>query len=309
MMQTPSPFFRRSVSVLCLVSLSACVSTVPAPLENRSQQLNNLAVGSGAPSGPGYYTVQKGDTLYSIAMRHNQDYREIAAWNNLADAAVISVGQVLRIQPPEAMVGPGVSIAPVTVGTITEQPLDNNLKREPMVNKEPYSDAAYARAQGTAPPTVPATTPAATTPVATTPVATATTTTVTTPAPIAIAATSGLTWAWPSKGKIVSNFATANGIDIAGQAGDPILAAADGKVVYAGSGLRGYGQLVIIKHNETYLTAYAHNRKILVKEGQEVKRGALVAEMGNTDSDSVKLHFEVRKQGKSVDPLDFLPKR
>ena len=303
MTQTSSHLFRRSVSALCVVLLAACASTVPAPFENRSQSPGSPVSSAGASSGAGYYTVQKGDTLYSIAMRHNQDYREIAAWNNLADAAVISVGQVLRVQPPETMAGPGVSIAPVTVGSITEQPLDNNLKREPLVNKEPYSDAAYAKAQGTTAPAAPAAT-TATTPVTAAPAA------ATPPAAAAPAATaSSVTWAWPAKGKTVGNFTSTKGIDIAGQAGDPILAAADGKVVYAGSGLRGYGQLVIIKHNETYLTAYAHNRKILVKEGQEVKRGVRIAEMGNTDSDSVKLHFEVRKQGKPVEPLDFLPKR
>ena len=115
---------------------------------------------------------------------------------------------------------------------------------------------------------------------------------------------------WPAKGRLVASFsesATLKGIDIAGAVGDPVLASAPGKVVYAGSGLRGYGKLVIVKHNATYLTAYAHNREILVKEGQTVTRGQKIAEMGSTDADRVKLHFEIRRLGKPMDPLRYLP--
>ncbi len=120
----------------------------------------------------------------------------------------------------------------------------------------------------------------------------------------------GLDWVWPAKGKLVAAFsesATLKGIDIAGAGGDPVLASAPGKVVYAGAGLRGYGKLVIVKHNATYLTAYAHNREILVKEGQSVTRGQKIAEMGSTDADRVKLHFEIRRLGKPMDPLRYLP--
>ena len=119
-----------------------------------------------------------------------------------------------------------------------------------------------------------------------------------------------LDWAWPTKGKIIAGFSdTANlkGIDIAGSAGQAIHASAPGRVVYAGNGLRGYGKLIIIKHNATYLSAYAHNREILVKEGQQVTRGQKIAEMGNTDADQVKLHFEIRRQGKPMDPAKYLP--
>jgi lipoprotein NlpD len=119
-----------------------------------------------------------------------------------------------------------------------------------------------------------------------------------------------LDWAWPAKGKIVSGFSeTANlkGIDIAGTAGEAVRASAPGRVVYAGNGLRGYGKLIIIKHNATYLSAYAHNREILVKEGQQVTRGQKIAEMGSTDADQVKLHFEIRRHGKPMDPAKFLP--
>ena len=120
-----------------------------------------------------------------------------------------------------------------------------------------------------------------------------------------------VSWAWPVPSKVVEPFNDSGnkGLNFSGKAGEPVVAAGDGKVVYAGAGLRGYGELVIIKHNVTYLSAYAHNRKILVKEGQQVTRGQKIAEMGNTDADSVKLHFEIRKQGKPVDPAQYLPKR
>ncbi|MDR1648235.1 MAG: peptidoglycan DD-metalloendopeptidase family protein [Zoogloeaceae bacterium] len=303
------PFHRAAIAAALLLILSACASTTPAPVETRTQPLNELAGGSVSASvGAGYHSVQKGETLYSISLRYNQDYRDIATWNGLADPWIISVGQVLRIVPPNSATGnAGVTTAPVTSGMVVERSLDaqpaattgSRLKREPLVNKEPYTDAAYARAQN--PVSTPVTSPPATPASATVP-----------PATVSSSATpvaNGVTWSWPAKGKTIGSFAQTKGIDIAGQAGDPVAAAADGKVVYAGSGLRGYGQLIIIKHNETYLTAYAHNRKILVKEGQSVKRGARIAEMGNTDSDAVKLHFEVRKQGKPVEPLDFLPRQ
>jgi lipoprotein NlpD len=119
-----------------------------------------------------------------------------------------------------------------------------------------------------------------------------------------------LDWLWPAKGRVIAGFsdsANLKGIDIAGTAGEPVLAAAPGRVVYAGSGLRGYGKLVIIKHNKTYLSAYAHNREILVKEGQQVQRGQKIAEMGNSDADQVKLHFEIRRLGKPMDPARYLP--
>ena len=130
------------------------------------------------------------------------------------------------------------------------------------------------------------------------------------PAPARAGDPDSLDWAWPAKGRIIAGFSdTANlkGIDIAGTAGQAIHASAPGRVVYAGNGLRGYGKLIIIKHNATYLSAYAHNREILVKEGQQVARGQKIAEMGNTDAEQVKLHFEIRRQGKPMDPTKYLP--
>lgn len=118
-------------------------------------------------------------------------------------------------------------------------------------------------------------------------------------------------WIWPANGKVLGQFSESGskGIDIGGKAGDPVIAAGDGKVVYSGTGLRGYGMLIIVKHNATFLSAYAHNQKLLVKEGQTVSKGQKIAEMGNSDADQVKLHFEVRRQGKPVDPLKYLPQR
>lgn len=301
-------------ALLALALLGGCASKSPAPVEDRSQALQTKS----APSGPGYHTVKKGDTLYSIALEYGQDYREVAGWNNITDPNRIMIGQSLRVLPPGAAQDTAVTAAPVQTGTGVEQrSLDgeapvaaantSNLKREPRGNKEPYSDAAYARLQnpGAAAAVLPAVPakpaenkPADAKPEADNKAASSTE-----------AAVEGVTWSWPAAGKVVGNFSQTKGVDIAGKAGDPVQAAADGKVVYSGSGLRGYGQLVIIKHNGTFLSAYAHNQKILVKEGQSVKRGQKIAEMGNTDSDSVKLHFEVRRQGKPVEPLEFLPKR
>jgi lipoprotein NlpD len=301
------------------LGLSGCVSTSPAPVVDHSS--GGSRVGQSQPvGGPGFHTVKKGDTLYSLALEYGQDYRDVAGWNNITDPNVIAVGQVLRVLPPQSE-APAVVTAPIDAGAPIEQrPLDGApplaalpviqtntalLKHEPRVNKEPYSDALYASLQK------PVTAQTASAPpVVTTPTTTSTTPT---PAPAAVTtsanATDGLNWAWPANGKVIGNFAQTKGVDIGGQAGDAVLAAADGRVVYTGNSLRGYGNLVIIKHNANYLTAYAHNRKILVKEQQEVKRGAKIAEMGKTDSEVVKLHFEVRRQGTPVEPLNYLPRK
>lgn len=301
-------------SLLALALLGGCASKSPAPVEDRSQALQTKSV----PTGPGYHTVKKGDTLYSIALEYGQDYREVAGWNYITDPNRIMIGQSLRVLPPDAQQDTPVASAPVQTGAVVEQrSLDGeapvaaantpSLKREPRGNKKPYSDAAYARLQN--PGAVAVVAPATPAKPAENKPADAKSEADNKAASSTEAAVEGVTWSWPAAGKVVGNFSQTKGVDIAGKAGDPVLAAADGKVVYSGSGLRGYGQLVIIKHNATFLSAYAHNQKILVKEGQSVKRGQKIAEMGNTDSDSVKLHFEVRRQGKPVEPLEFLPRR
>jgi lipoprotein NlpD len=275
------------------------------------------------PSGPGYYTVKRGDTLYRIALENGQDYRDIAAWNNLVNASSIKEGQVLRVAPPGGVDNTASVVSkPITTGPVVEarsldqpstvpaaQPTaqSSNLKREPKVGKEPYSDEAYARLNK-------AGDPAKTPP----PIAVAPAEIKPEPKPESkpepVATATGpddVPWMWPVPSKVSAPFSESGnkGLDFAGKSGEPVLAAGEGKVVYAGAGLRGYGELVIVKHNATYLSAYAHNRKILVKEGQQVSRGQKIAEMGDTGADSVKLHFEIRKQGKPVDPAQFLPKR
>ncbi|MDR2188331.1 MAG: peptidoglycan DD-metalloendopeptidase family protein, partial [Azonexus sp.] len=222
----------------------------------------------------------------------------------------IKEGQVLRVLPPApAGSGDGAAVAsPIGVGGgVESRPLDappgvatpnDGVQREPRVGKEPYSDEAYARLSRSAEAAPPvADKPAAVTPSAAT----------------APSGPDDVPWLWPTAGKVVAAFGEAGnkGVDIAGKAGDPVVAAGDGKVVYAGNSLPGYGELVIVKHNATFLSAYGHNRKILVKEGQQVSRGQKIAEMGNTgtSADSVKLHFEIRKQGNPVDPALYLPKR
>lgn len=290
--------------------LAGCFSQAPVPAVDRSATTQSRSAAAPAPAGPGYYTVKRGDTLYRIALDHGVDYRDIATWNNLANPSAIKEGQVLRVAP-EAPANGGVA-KPVTVGPVVEaRSLDqpaavpaapaasaSGIKREPRAGKEPYSDEAYARlnngteAAKPAPAPAPEAKPEA-------------------PAVAAVAGPDDVAWSWPSPAKVMTPYSdTGNkGLDFSGKPGDAVLSAGDGKVVYAGSGLRGYGELVIVKHNATFLSAYGHNRKILVKEGQQVSRGQKIAEMGSTDSDTVKLHFEIRKLGKPVDPAQYLPKR
>jgi lipoprotein NlpD len=313
-MMNRRPSFVHFFSVCALaLFVAGCASNSPAPVENRSQTLQGIA--APAMGGPGYHTVKKGETLYGIALEYGQDYREVAAWNYIVNPNAIAEGQVLRVLPPESQTA---ASAPIVTGAVVEQrslddaaPLSANtstLKREPRVNKEPYSETAYLRAQNAPPQAPPPQTvpPQAVKPVETPPPAKSAAPVIVAPA---AATASGLAWSWPASGKTIGNFSQTKGIDIAGKTGDPVLAAADGKVVYVGSGLRGYGLLVIIKHNTNFLSAYAHNQRALVNEGQEIRRGAKIAEMGNTDSDTVKLHFEVRRQGQPVDPLNFLPRQ
>ena len=219
---------------------------------------------------PGYYTVKQGDTLIKIGLESGQSYREIARWNALENPNRIEIGQALRVVPPEE----AVVVKPVASAKVSSSAL-------------PPAGAASAPAKAASAP-------------------------VPTAAPTASVSEDDIAFAWPAKGDILDGFDEAKnrkGLDIGGANGDAVLAAADGKVVYADAGLRGYGKLIIIKHNSQFLTAYAHNQTLLVKEDQVVKKGQKIAEMGNTDSDRTKLHFEVRKQGKPVDPSKYLPAR
>jgi lipoprotein NlpD len=285
----PTAHSRLALAALCaslLVTVGCSTRRIaqPAPVEDRA--------GVGAPAvpllpgavnagKPGYFTVRPGDTLYRIALESGQSPRDLQTWNSLANPNLIEVGQVLRVVPPvvatasvpsaaPAVAATGVTATPVAPGSVAARPLDGTA--------------------GTA---------AGSTPV---------------PAPASASAPASaddIAFLWPAQGQVIANFDEAKnkGISIAGRIGDPVVAAADGRVVYAGAGLRGYGNLIILKHNNTYLTAYAHNQALLVREDQAVRQGQKIAEMGSSDADRVKLHFEVRRQGKPVDPLGFLPKR
>lgn len=294
----------RATAVVAVAVLAGCAQVNKAPVEDRIgagvRQPVPVPVSpiyastpSYAPTARGYYTVQPGDTLIRIGLEHGQSWKDIAIWSNLPDPNRIEVGQVVRVAPPGTLptdVPQGVSpvVAPAPGVQVTALP--------------PASHAVAPISAAPAPATVstPVNTPAAVAP-APTPA----------PAPAPALPEGDLKFMWPASGNVIEAFneSTNKGIDIAGQAGDAVHAAADGRVVYAGAGLRGYGHLIILKHNNTYLTAYAHNSKLLVKEDQNVRRGQKIAEMGSSDADRVKLHFEVRRQGKPVDPQRYLPQR
>ena len=226
---------------------------------------------------PGFYSVRPGDTLTKIALDHGQAWRDIAKWNGLDNPNMIEVDQVLRVAPPVMELAANRQTKPVMAQNPT--PANTSASNTPT----PTASSAPSSASNAAP---------------------------SASAPVNVS-DDGMTFAWPHPGPVLAGFDEAKnkGLDFAGKAGDPVLAAGDGKVVYAGSGLRGYGNLVILKHNNTYLTAYAHNQTLLVKEDQSVTKGQRIADMGSSDSDRVKLHFEIRKQGKPVDPAKLLPAR
>jgi lipoprotein NlpD len=246
---------------------------------------------------PESYVVQKGDTLYSIAFNYGFDYHELAELNGIKDPRVISIGQEIRLFP-----GRSLSTARANEAVETK-PSETLPKDQPKLVKYAYSEAALAQIEKVQEPNKPDATSLAKIETKPEPDKEA-------GAAADDAEEAAIVWGMPTQGKLIGQFsesANRKGIDIAGKLGQPIVASAAGKVVYSGSGLRGYGKLIIIKHNKTYLSAYAHNDKVLVKEGQSVTRGQKIALMGNTDADQVKLHFEVRRLGKPVDPAKYLP--
>lgn len=257
-----------------VIAPSKPVVVVPDPTPAPSQV--KPLPGSENAGKPGYYTVKPGDTLIRIGLDHGQGAKDIARWSGVENPNRIEVGQVLRVEPP---VGSAVISKPVLAASAT-----------PVA---PAAAPAAAPARATGIEKAPATAPVG-------------------PASTAVAAPDDeLGWIWPAAGAVLAGFDEVKnkGLDIAGVAGEAVLAAADGRVVYVGAGLRGYGNLIILKHNNTYLTAYAHNQSLLVKEDQSVRKGQKIAEMGSSDADRVKLHFEVRRQGKPVDPAKYLPAR
>jgi len=346
-LNSPPPNLFRSVAVaivmVAAMLAAGCATRQPAPVIERTPlQALPPPVSAVTPVAPVVpepvvptYVVRRGDTLRNIAQEKGVNVRDLAAWNYLDNPNRLEVGQVLKLAPPNAVAsempipgptdvsGPGVTTAPLRVpppvtearagnapgaaGSLPGPRTTDNFKASPKAVKEPYSPEAvrdFGKVAAATPPS----------PETSTPPVVARTEPAAPPARAATPPVGGdddhLDWMWPAKGKVIGAFSeTANlkGIDIAGTAGTPVVASAAGKVVYAGSGLRGYGKLVIIKHNDTYLSAYAHNRDIVVKEGEAVARGQKIAEMGNTDADQVKLHFEIRRLGKPIDPAKYLP--
>jgi lipoprotein NlpD len=320
------------VPVLACALIAGCANTFRAPVVERPvtrppAPLFKPPAPASAPAvsqKPESYTVKRGDTLYSIALDNGLDYRELAAWNNISDPAVLKPGFVLRLRPAtpsearaQTQAETSVQVQPIVApGALEARPLGSepqgaaepsraavepreapravgDVKTGPKAMKLPYSEenlAALLRQSPQKPepkidvPGQPAN---------------------------ATAETDGVDWMWPASGRVLAGFSKGmnKGVDIFGKVGDPVFASASGRVVYSGAGLRGYGKLIIIKHNDTYLSAYAHNSNLLVKEGQSVARGQKIAEIGNTDSPQVKLHFEIRRLGEPVDPLKFLPDR
>jgi lipoprotein NlpD len=222
------------------------------------------------------YKVRKGETLYSISWRYNLDYKQVARWNGIGYPYRIHAGQELWLSPRSTNKSYSTSKssppkqAKSSASTQTKKQSTTATKKQKKPSTSSYSDTTrYPSGK--------------------------------------------LKWQWPAKGKVIRTYSTSNqgkkGIDIAGKRGQPVVAAAEGKVVYGGVGLKGYGKLVIIKHNNNIFSAYAHNNKILVKEGSWVKRGQKIAEIGNTDAERNMLHFEIRRNGNPVNPMAYLPKR
>lgn len=357
----------RKLTIISLAAvMAACASKQPAPVSERvaappATPAPVLAVPAPvltppalplkeADPRPEHYSVKRGDTLYSIALEHGLDYRELAAMNNIENVNVIRVGQLLRVRPQAAPASVATSTAPASNGSgsvVTPMamtmpigearplapPAGANgglLKTQPKAVKLPYSEQALAQVGKTSasalapeprPEPKPETKLVAAAEVKPEPKVEPRPEPKPEPKaepkpapPAAIPAGSEdedkIDWIWPTAGKVVAPFnenANLKGLDIGGKLGQPVLASASGRVVYAGGGLRGYGKLIIIKHNKTFLSAYAHNKDILIKEGDMVNKGQRIAELGNTDTDSPKLHFEIRRFGKPVDPARYLP--
>ena len=328
---------------LLISSISACTTQPRPSVIDRSPNIAKKKVNviTAKPASnkdwqPATHTVVKGDTLFSLGLQYNEYYKDIAALNNLTEPYIIKIGQQLKIKEPAntvatttqtatntATTDAGLILVPLkkenVVSTVTTGSAVANtppMISEPKATREPYSEQAMLAKLPAQTKPVEVTKPVISVkaetakpdvkpdlvkPEATKPAAK--------PANSTDNIAENITWAWPTKGKVITQFndtANAKGIDISGTLGQAITAAASGKVIYTGSDLRGYGKLVIVKHDKNYLSVYAHNSKILVKEGSIVAKGDKISEMGNTDTDKIKLHFEIRQEGKSVDPMKFL---
>lgn len=316
-MTIPVPDFNLKLSIVVVLAgalAAGCAAPRRAPVIERTPQAKPAVPVKPAPAAkpavspdarPPFHTVKKGETLYSIALEYGLDYKELAEWNNI-DPAKVQAGQQLRLAPSHG----AVSAAPLksAPGGVEARPLGTPagvpppgipqaglVKSEPKGMRVPYSDQTYSQLANLKPEAAPAPKPEARVEAK----------------PGAAHEAGGLAWIWPAAGKVVGNFngSTTKGIAIAGRLGQAVLASAAGKVIHSGTGIRGLGKFIVIKHNDAYLSVYAHNNQLLVKEGDSVTRGQKIAEMGNSDADQVKLHFEIRRFGKPVDPVKLLPDR
>lgn len=285
----------RQLAWILLILLSgALVTGCSSSQQGRVPVVDRAHVTQSRPAQPvtqGSYVVRPGDTLYSIAFRFGWDWKELARRNNISAPYTIRPQQRIHFSR-------------TTMATAQQRPTTGQAQ-----SSKPAVVASSTKPAKTQASTQPAKTVA--TPVKST--AKSSTTATKSGSAAKPAASKSTGWRWPASGSIVAKFSSNTslnkGIDIAGKAGQPVVAANKGTVVYAGSGLRGYGELVIIKHDDVYISAYGHNRALLVKEGQQVNAGQQIAEMGSTGTDQNKLHFEIRRQGKPVDPLQYLPAR
>lgn len=295
----------RWMAVLPALLVAACVSQRPAPVVDRSGRAAATAPLAAVPpviareARDGVYSVQRGDTLYSVALAFGVDAQELARWNDIAVGSALRPGQPLRVIAPTdvAISSPIVGSGEAEVRALPLPGVSGSAATVPLPPPSALPPASVPPASS--PPA--SSPPAPELPPAVAPV----------PPGTARSPSSSLPWQWPTAGKVVETFDDPRnkGIDIAGVEGAPVQAAADGEVVYVGSAVRGYGNLVIVRHSDEFITAYAHNRKALVAEKQSVKRGQAIAELGRSDTDRPKLHFEIRHQGKPVDPLKYLPAR
>jgi lipoprotein NlpD len=335
-----------SVAVLAAL-LSGCGTRPPAPVVDRgpmtretlpvppptvTPQEPTVIVGAPiaapTPTTTETHVVRRGDNLFSIARLYGLNPRDLAQWNGIPMDVVVREGTVLRLLAPGASGGPVTPLPPIATSTPPPSGPSapgGEVRREPKAVKVPYSDEALAKIKGPAaraaapvPLTLPASAAAALPPppgkaAAPAPASANATPPAAAPAPVAPATAieaDNISWQRPVAGKQIYGFSEAavmRGLGIAGKAGTPIYAAAAGRVVYAGEGLRGYGKMVILRHNESYTSVYGHNSVVIVQQGDTVKRGQKIAEMGDTETDTTKLHFEVRRGGKQVDPAKVIP--
>jgi lipoprotein NlpD len=305
------------LAALAICAVGGCTTArQPAPVSERTPAVSQPTVKPAVKPGPQAatreadtrsenYIVRKGDTLYTIALDHGLDYKDLAEWNGLDNPNRIRVDQQLRLRaPPSTVVTTPLATVPSVegraVGSVPPPAVANEaVKSQPKAVKVPYSDQAYAQLSAQPQPqpkplepTIAKVEPRPE------------------EKPATLADDEKVDWGWPATGKLLSTFnesTNLKGINIAGKVGQPVVASASGKVIYSGDGIRGYGKFVIIKHNNAYLSVYAHNSELLVKYGQAVIKGQKIADMGASDAEQVRLHFEIRRFGKPIDPLSLLP--